>query len=170
MDYEVQRCTRRCATTGREFAEGETFYSVLRAEGAEVNRYDYSADAWEGPPEEGLIGWWKSTMPTRESKRARLAPNEVLLHFFHEIRQRPDEQDTLFVLALLLIRRRVMRLEESDRAEEGEGGESMALYCPRDETTYQVHSAHLSEQRIDEIQNRLAGLLFADAQPGDQPS
>jgi hypothetical protein len=46
MDYEVQRSTRRCATTGRDFAPGESFYSVLVAEGAELRRLDYAVDAW----------------------------------------------------------------------------------------------------------------------------
>jgi hypothetical protein len=106
-------------------------------------------------------------MPTRESKRARMAPNDVLLQYFHEIYGRPDAKDTLYVLALLLIRRRVMRLEEADDVK---GHESMTLYCPRDETTYEVHSAQLSEERIDAIQEELARLLFADAQTGDEPS
>ncbi len=29
IDYEIQRCTRHCAASGRELVEGETFYSVL---------------------------------------------------------------------------------------------------------------------------------------------
>ena len=36
MDYEVQRCSRHCAESGRELAPGEAFYSVLVAEGAEL--------------------------------------------------------------------------------------------------------------------------------------
>ena len=35
MDYEIQRCTRHCHETGRELAAGETYFSVLLAEGAE---------------------------------------------------------------------------------------------------------------------------------------
>lgn len=68
MDYEVQRCTRHCATSGREFTPGESFYSVLVAEGAELKRYDYSTEAWTGPAE-GVVAWWKSQMPDRNAKR-----------------------------------------------------------------------------------------------------
>ena len=57
MDYEVQRFTRHCATTGRELAPGEEFYTALVAEGAEVRRLDFAArsmarsarpDTWGG--------------------------------------------------------------------------------------------------------------------------
>ena len=52
IDYEIQRCTRRCAATDRELKDGETCYSVLVAEGAAVVRRDYSAQAWQGPPDQ----------------------------------------------------------------------------------------------------------------------
>ena len=50
------------------FAPGETYYSVLVAEGAELKRYDYAADAWQGPPAEA-VGWWKSQIPDRTPAR-----------------------------------------------------------------------------------------------------
>ena len=68
MDYEVQRSTRHCSVTGREFAPGESFYSVLLSEGADLRRLDYAADAWQGPPPEALA-WWKSQVPDRNANR-----------------------------------------------------------------------------------------------------
>ena len=62
IDYELQRCTRHCAVTERELQPGETFFSTLTAEGAELARRDYSVEAWQGPPA-GVVGWWKSKMP-----------------------------------------------------------------------------------------------------------
>jgi hypothetical protein len=160
MDYEIQRCTRCCAATGRELTPGEEFYSVLVAEGAELTRCDYSAEAWQGPPE-GAIGWWKSQMPSPTSKRLHWAPNDVMLHFFEELEGQPDKHDMRYVLALLLVRRRVMRQEEEERDEEGR--EVMVLYCPRREATYKVAVAAPDESRIQEIQEELAKLLFAKA-------
>jgi len=52
------------------FAPGETYYSALVAEGAEVTRHDYAADAWQGPPAEA-IGWWKSQIPNRTEGKKR---------------------------------------------------------------------------------------------------
>lgn len=159
MDYEVKRCTRRCATTDREFSPGEEFYSALIAEGADVHRCDYSLEAWEGPPQ-GSIGWWKSQMPSPTANRLHWAPNDVMLHFFEQLEDQPEKADMRYVLALLLVRRRVMRLEEQ---EQGDRGELLSLYCPRRETGYKVPVATPGQSRIDEIQEELAKLLFAKA-------
>lgn len=161
MDYDIHRAARHCAASGREFQEGETFYSVLVAEGASCRRLDYAADAWQGPPEQGLLGWWKSRMPSREAKKARLAPNEVLLEYFNQLSQGDGDEETLYVLALLLVRRRVFRLEDTEQ--EAGGDSVLVLYCPRDETTHRVIERSLDEQRTSEIQEQLAQLLFADA-------
>ena len=156
MDYEVQRCTRHCAKSGRELAPGESFYSMLVVEGAALQRYDYSVDAWEGPPEEA-VGWWKSQMPDSSTKKKHWAPNDVLLQFFDELAEQPDKQDMRYVLALLMVRRRVMRLEEHEEDEQGR--EVLVLYCPRRDTTYKIPAITPHQSRIDEIQEELARLL-----------
>ena len=164
MDFDVQKTTRTCAATAREIAAGETYYSVLVREGADVRRLDYAADAWPGPPENSL-GWWKSTMPDREGAgKKKLAPSEVLLELFRELGDAPDRNDLRYVLTLLLIRRRLLRLEETTRDETAAGtiaGETMVLYCPRDEQTYHVAVVEPDERRVEEIQSYLAQLLYA---------
>ena len=156
MDYEVKSCSRHCAGSGRELSPGETFYSVLMAEGAELRRYDYAEEQWKGPPPEA-IGWWKSEIPDRNASRRHWAPNDVMLQFFDELAEQPDKQDMRYVLALLLVRRRVLRLEES--RVDGQGGEVIVVYCPRRETTYEVPAVVPERSRIDEIQEELARLL-----------
>lgn len=158
MDYEVQRCTRVCAATARQLQPGETFYSTLVVEGADVVRRDYAREAWQGPPE-GILGWWKSQMPTPNSHRVHWAPNDVMLHLFDELEQKPDLADMRYVLALLLVRRRVLRLEETET--DSKGNEVLVVYCPRNETTSSVHVVTPSDERTDQIQQDLAGLLFA---------
>jgi hypothetical protein len=160
MDFEVQRCTRHCHVTGRELQPNETFFSVLVSEGTAVVRRDYASEAWQGPPD-GALGWWKSHLPSPQSKRLHWAPNDVMLELLEELADQPDKLDMRYVLALLLVRRRVARLEEMERDEQGR--EVMVLYCPRRETTYHILSMTPSDERAREIQNELANLLFADA-------
>jgi len=161
MDYDIQRCTRHCATTGRELLEGETFYSMLVAEGSKVNRYDYAAEAWQGPAGERVVGWWKSQMPTREAKRDRMAPADVLLEYFKQLEENEESLDLRYVMALLLVRHRVLR-QESIEAHPGQH-ETLVLYCPRNEETYRVAAISPDETRIEMIQEYLARLLDAPA-------
>jgi hypothetical protein len=158
MEYDHARCTRRCATTGRELRPGETFYSVLMAEGSQLVRHDYSEEAWQGPPEKA-VGWWKSHLPAREGVRMHWAPNDVMLDLLEQLAGDPSKADMRYVLALLLVRRRVCRLEETKR--EDSGGETLMLFCPRREQQYQVNVVNPDQQRSREIQDELARLLFA---------
>ncbi len=156
MEYEVQHAARRCSATGREFAPGETYYSVLVSEGTEWKRLDYAADAWQGPPAEA-VGWWRSQIPDRNAHKKHWAPNDVMLHFWDELASQPDKQDMRYVLTLLLVRRRVFRLEEEKF--DAEGREWLAVYCPRRETGYEVPAVIPDEARIEAIQEELASLL-----------
>ncbi|MEK6236201.1 MAG: hypothetical protein N2C14_15960, partial [Planctomycetales bacterium] len=133
MEYQFNRCTKRCAESGRELAEGELYYSVLLADGADWKRVDFSTDAWSGPPPEA-VGWWQSRIPTKESTKAKLAPNEVLKQFFAELRERGDRPEMLYVLTLLMLRRRILRPEEGGTSREDE----LACCCPRAEETYRI--------------------------------
>jgi hypothetical protein len=158
MDYEIHRCTRRCAASQRELAEGEVVYSLVKVRGADLVREDYSAECWQGPPEDAL-GWWRSRIPGKADAKAKLAPGDVLLKLFRELEDVPDKQDMRYVLALLLVRRRSLRPEET-----GDDGPArqLHLFCPRDETQHVVNVIEPGQERIEQIQNELAALLYAE--------
>ncbi|TVS09702.1 MAG: hypothetical protein EA424_26575 [Planctomycetaceae bacterium] len=160
VDFDIQRCSRRCAKSDQEFAPGEVFYSVLIAKGSEIVRYDYSEAAWEGPPDEA-IGWWRSQMPEPTARRANWAPNDVMLDYFQQLESQAEKQDVRYILTLLMIRRRVLRLEDSEFDEQGH--ESMVVFCPRNDTEYHVPVVSPDAARAREIQDELARLLLSDA-------
>ena len=158
MDYDVQRFTRHCAVTGRELAPGEEFYTALVVDGADVRRLDYAAAAWQGPPDRTL-GWWKSRVPKHQGHRPRLAPNDALLEMFVGLDGLAEKEDLRLVMALLLVRRRVLRLEEQET--DPAGRDVLVLYCPREDVTYRVAGVMPSESRAQEIQDELSRLLYA---------
>jgi hypothetical protein len=155
MDYEVQRCTRRCSTTGREFAPGEVYYSVLVDREGKWNRLDYATEAWTGPPDEA-VGWWKSKISHRRATKRHWAPNDVMLDFWDTLADQPESLDMRYVLTLLLVRRRVFRWDEERR---GEVQDRLAVYCPRRDATYEVHVVLPEPTRVNQIQEDLATLL-----------
>jgi len=159
IDYEVQRCTRRCAATDRELKDGEVCYSVLMAEGAAVVRRDYAAEAWPGPPED-CLGWWKSTVVDPHAGRLSWAPSDIMLSYFERLLADPSAEDARYVLALLLVRRRVLRVEGHDN--DTNGRETLVLYCSRNEAEYRVAEVMPSPERAAAIQQQLAELLQTD--------
>lgn len=171
LDFEVQRCTRRCAATERALVPGDVCYSVLEIYGADVVRKDFCTEGWTGAPK-AAFGWWKSRVPEPTAKRIKLAPNDVLLELFDQLADRPEQQDLRYVLTLLLIRRRVLRIDLAN----GDPGElrpdtlsdnivkAMVVHCPKRDVSYDVTVNMPSGERIDEIQRQLSELLIADAE------
>jgi hypothetical protein len=161
LDFEIQRCTRHCAATERPLEPGEAFYSALVADGADVVRRDFSEAAWVGPPE-GTIGWWKSQMPGLDAHKPRLAPNQILLELFLKWQGDASKCDARYVLALLMIRRRILRHESTEAA--GHGQTEMVLFCPRLGEAFRVIVAEPQGPRIEQLQAELGELLFAKAE------
>jgi hypothetical protein len=177
LDFEIQRSTRRCAATDRALEPGEICYSVLEVQGAEIVRKDYGASAWSEPPGEAF-GWWKSRVPEPHAKKIKLAPNEVLLKLFDQLAERPESEDMRYVLALLLVRRRVLRLEgpalPAAKPSSAADVQTMAVFCPAREASYDVTVVMPSDERIEAIQQQLSELLVSggnvdrDKEPGRQ--
>ncbi|MCL2118162.1 MAG: hypothetical protein FWH27_07015 [Planctomycetaceae bacterium] len=166
VNYEVPRCSKICATTSRELKPGEWFYSVLFAANGDIRRLDYSQDGWEGPPQHDadsgidLIGYWKSRLPTPNDNKIKLAPNDILLNLFDQLGDQLDKQDMRYVLVLLLFRRRILRLEKEETDVES-GCKTMTVYCPKREATYRIPVTAPSGEQIEQMQDTLAGLLYA---------
>jgi len=156
LDFEIQRCSRRCSVTGRELKDGEAYYSALVAKGGDVVRLDFAADSWTGPPEDA-IGWWKAIVVDPSIGRMHWAPNDVMLSYFERLAEDPAAEDARYVLALLLVRRRIARVERTET--DATGRQMLVLYCPRNETEYQVSEVLPTPERAAAIQAQLADLL-----------
>lgn len=171
LDFEVQRSSRRCAATDLPLEPGDVCYSVLEFRGAEVIRQDYSSAAWTDPPS-GAFAWWRTRIPEPSAKKIKLAPNDVLLELFDQLADEPLQQDMRYVLTLLLLRRRVFRLEASaelldggaERDQPEAASDVMRVFCPKREASYSVSAAMPDSARIDEIQQQLSDLLIAGAE------
>lgn len=158
IEFDIQRCTRHCAVTGRELKPGEVFYSILLPDGDGWRRIDYSPEAWHGPPD-GCIAWWRTQMPSADQKR-RWAPGEVMIRCLERLANVPERADVRYVLALLMIRRRILRLEATRRTPDGL--EILSVYCPRNDTTYEIPAVLPPEERLNQIEQELTALLEGD--------
>jgi hypothetical protein len=157
MDYQLQPSARVCSVTGRELKPGEKYFSALFDQKPGFVRKDYSIDAWPGPPE-GVIAFWRGTVPAREEK-PRLRIDDDLLHdcFLRlEGRQEPAEVSFRYVVALLLMRRKRFKFEEA-RVEEGY--EIMFLRDARGNATHRVVNPRLTEEAMIQVQEEVFKVL-----------
>jgi len=162
MIVEIPRCTKLCATTGQEIAPGQTVFSVLLEDEGEYKRIDYSHEGWKNRPRsfgETELGWWKHKLPVLSDKKVKLAPNDILLTLFEQLAEQPEKQDLRYVLALLLIRRRVFRLEKEEKATNGEPWDKLTIYHPKTDTTHEIFVTILDRGRVKQVQDELAVLI-----------
>jgi hypothetical protein len=158
MDLKLHRPHGTCALTGRPFAAGEAFYSALvRGKGA-LDRLDIAAEAWGGPPDQTLA-WWKSAYPTAEAAGPALAPVDVLLDVLEELDGRPDDEPLRYLLALQLVRRRVLKVVEDPAARPA--GDDLTLACRKRDREYHVRAVPPQEVAAAGVEERLTALLWS---------
>ncbi len=163
-DWKVQRSQGRCVKTGRGFAPGETYHVVLYCADDGLRREDYSEEAWTGPPEDAFC-CFKTRKPEDQpdkKKKRLLVDDDVLVDFFLRLK---DEQERTrlqfrFVLALILMRKRLVKYE--DTREEG-GKEIWEMRLTRDRSLHSVINPRLNEEEIQEVSRQLTSVLHSDA-------
>jgi hypothetical protein len=158
LDYQLQRCTRRCAVSGQPLAPGARFYSAVLQQGDQLLRIDVGHSQWQGPPV-GAIGWWQGEMPKTVATRREPTPNSVLLDRLEELLESPEQLALASLLALLLWRRRVLQMEPSAAPDPDA---TMHLFCPADGRRFVVAAPPESNDAVDALKEGLQSLLFRD--------
>jgi len=116
-------------------------------------------EAWPGPPED-CLGWWRSQVPTKDDTKPKLAPTEVMLNLFAALAERAEDQEFRYLLGLLLLRRRVLRRD--DTKQDGNGREVLVLFCRRRDTQFELVVAEPNAEQAKLLQQRMIDLLYGD--------
>jgi hypothetical protein len=156
-EYQIESNTRQCAVSGRELKAGQRFFSVLLDQDGKFLRKDYSSEAWQGPPE-GTFSFWTGKIPAGDTNRVPKIDEETLVDCFERLEneQDPSRVRFRFVLALLLMRRKKLKFEETIH----EGDQTlMCLRSSRTRELYRVLDPHLSEDEMAVVQEEVFRVL-----------
>lgn len=161
-DYEIQPLSLHCAQTGRELKPGETYFSALTLSPEGFRRLDYSAEVWQGPPD-GTVAFWRSKVPSdSRGKRRQLVDDSVVLEFFERLDGAADatKQNFRYILALLLLRKKVLKLTSVLR--EG-AGEILVLRAAASSAEHRVVDPGLTEVQLEAVQAEVEKVLQGPA-------
>lgn len=160
LNWEVGHSAGRCAVTGRVLEEGEEFYSAIFEEGETFRRADFSIDAWTGPPE-NCFCHFKSRIPVKTKKKRLLVDSEMLVSFFTRLAEEtePVRIQFRFVLALILMRKRVLRYERTTTTG---GVETWAMVLMTDKSEHQIVNPRLTDDQIASVSQQLGAVLHGD--------
>lgn len=131
-------------------------------DGDGIKRLDIAATEWKGPQDE-VIGWWKCRMPDAATKKLRPAPNGVLLDTLYDLISRPGKETLAYLLAVLLVRRKVLSEDTSlSSVAKEENPDSWCLVCQADDRQWNVPVVLPTAENMDSIQEELNSLLFTE--------
>jgi hypothetical protein len=159
MDYQLKPLGKTCSKSGAKLLPGEVCYSAVVAKGNDWERIDFSRDAWQGPPEDA-VGYWRTKVPPQTEARRRLDP-DALLRYFEQLCEdaNPAQDKFRYVLALLLVQRRRLRIT-------GTRGERtttiLELVGMQGEGPFGVPEQQLTPDEIDTLENELNERLTAE--------
>ncbi len=157
-EWKIASGRKECTVCGHRFDEGENLYSVLYEDEEGFKRSDYCLGCWGGRGE-GAFSHWRTQVPLR-NEPAPLPPGEVLLDLFRKFgeRREPRREQFRYVIALLLLRKKVLKLVRTERGAEGE---ILALEHGRGGEAYRVPVPRLSPVEVEALSGELGKLLNA---------
>jgi len=158
MEPRIHRPQSQCTLSGRTFQPGDGLVSALVRSPEGLVRRDYDPAAWPGPPEK-CIAWWRSSYP-RGDAPVRISPADVLLDVVERLADDPQERSLRYLVALELLRRRVLRFVDQPEGEETDGA-PLRLACRRRESVYEVPVAPPAPAEAADVESRLVGLLWS---------
>lgn len=155
MDYNLRPISKNCSSTGEPLIPGEPCWSVLTEVDGRLSRHDYSVAAWEGPPE-NTIGHWQCVVPVDADAGKQKIDPDSLFDYFVQLCESPNttEQDYQYVLALLLLRKRRLILEDSIEVDDLP---AMRLIGTGGEGPFEVIERELTDEQISQLQIQLFG-------------
>lgn len=155
-DWEIKSRGQSCARTGREFADGEYFYTLLFLEPGGFRREDISEQAWAERNENiQPFSFWRSKYepppPPAPEPLAKDDAESLLRRLITE--QNPAYANARYILALMLERKRILRPVDSQDDdilvyEHALTGETLVISNPR-----------LSFEQIPSVQREVSDLL-----------
>lgn len=160
-DFELSRASGKCSITGRPFEEDEEFFTVVLETGETLERRDVALDAWSGPPE-GTLCFYKTRMPKRNAPKRKFIDDSAMVSFFKALTDtpHPNKQRFRFVLALILLRKRLLKYEKSVNEN---GAEVWEMRLVKEKTTHRVINPVLREDEIGTISAELGAILHGYA-------
>lgn len=153
MDFNIRPISKVCALTGQLLEPGQMCWSVILEVDGKLVRDDISMAAWDGPPE-NAIGHWQCEIPANANAGKKKLDTQSLFEYFVQLTESPNivEQDYQYVLALLLLRKRRLILEDSITVDDLP---AMKLIGNGGEGPFEVIERELSDEQIIKLQNQL---------------
>ncbi|UCE49864.1 MAG: hypothetical protein JSW47_06860, partial [Phycisphaerales bacterium] len=159
-DWEINKPLGQCYGNGRKIEYGEDYFGALVETEEGLQRRDFCADCWESHKPE-VFCHWKTRLPEPGQKKQLFVDDQMLMAFFERLGNKtdPEKINFRFVLTLILMRKRLLKYDES-KTEDGK--EIWRLKIPGDKSAasmVEVVNPHLDEEQIEQLSSQIGEIL-----------
>jgi hypothetical protein len=165
-EWKFTRRQFQCATCEIAFQDGERHVSAIVFEGEDLRREDHCTTCFARRDSVAdLFFWYTRHVIGKRALELDLATLEAL---FLRLEGRTEARirELRYVLCLLLMRKRRLRLDRVARGESD--GETMILHRPRRKETIKVYVFDFSPERLDVLKSDLLALLEGVEPEGEE--
>jgi hypothetical protein len=155
---EVPRPAGVCAVSGETIAPGDKFVAAIRETPDGIERRDVLLAHWPTFDREGVLAFWHTVMPQAEQKKKLFVDDEVLCTLFERLADATEEAklNFRFVLALVLMRKRLIVYEETRREE---GHDVWVVRLKGREDRLDLVDPKLDETKVADVSQQLGEIL-----------
>jgi hypothetical protein len=159
-DWEINKPLGRCWGSGAKIEYGEEYFGALVETEEGLQRRDFCSDYWESQKPDAFC-YWKTKLPDPGQKKQLFIDDQMLMAFFERL-EKETEQEKInfrFVLALILMRKRILKYDETKIEE---NNEIWRLRVVGDKQTAEVINPHLDEEQIEQLSSQIGEILQTD--------
>ncbi|MBC8371191.1 MAG: hypothetical protein H8E25_14420 [Planctomycetes bacterium] len=155
-DWQYTKRDQQCSDCAHTYAEGEDVFSMLRMIDGDLQRADLCRACFDSRDQTSDVVYWRTSQ--HEKRQALRLDFDLLLSLLEKLLddQRDDRKDLCYLLSLLLVRHRKLRLERVQMSGEQE---KMVLRKTRTKKTFVVESREMTDERRTQLSQQLTELV-----------
>ena len=159
-EWEINRPLGQCYGTERKIECGEEYFAALVETEEGLQRRDFCAEYWEDQKPE-VFCYWKTRLPEPGQKKQLFVDDQMLMAFFERLEKETGQEKVnfRFVLALILMRKRILKYDETKNVDDQE------IWCLRiigEKQIIEVINPQLDEEQIEQLSSQIGEILQAD--------
>ncbi len=159
-EWEIHKPLGQCHGTKRKIEYGEEYVGALVVTEEGLQRRDFCIDYWESQKPD-VFCYWKTRLPEPGQKKQLFVDDQMLMAFFERL-EKETEQEKInfrFVLALILMRKRILKYDETINKDDKE---VWRLRIVGEKQTAEVVNPHLNEEQVEQLSSQIGEILQMD--------
>lgn len=156
-EWGIKNRSKTCFVTGKAFQKGDYFYTLLYRESEEFRREDLCEEAWLAKRDSDIrpFSFWRSRYDPPAPVQPDLLPQKDGESIFRRLitKNNPADANVIYVLALLLERKRLLR------AIEGQDSDMLVYEHVQTGEIFLIRNPYLNLDQIPDVQREVSELL-----------